>query len=506
MNSMSGLSMSKDNDVQDKRCREVSYQCCNWHYNNYTIIIIIHINESLRIVLHVLKVHGWCLSNREDALVLEQFFRAMKQKTGPITPKWFMSDDAEQFLTGWISAFGPVQHKLLCTWHVDRAWRQKIQSLVKNKETQCAVYRNLRLLMEEQNEHNFEDLLQKTIQQFQVHTDISDFAQYFQNIYVHRKHQWAYCYRKMSTINTNMYVEAFHHILKYMYLQGKVNRRVDKCVHILMKIARDKSFERLTKLHKGKNTSRHVHINRSHKASLTMETQSVSICEENDGTCIWNVKSEDGKREYKVTEAQTQCKGDCFLKCTECNICIHSYECTCPDNFVLANICKHIHLTVQHKEQLQKKDGLGQISSGMATSETEMILANAIECNTLEGTSRLEEQVIHKLQTVRTVVSNCKNKQLLHTINSQLTTIIHLAKTHQTADEPTLPPAKKFAPNKAVTPQRKPFFSTRKKKKTCTIRLSKPTLKEKDEIHTKLKSNKLVYNDQKQVASGKFFF
>ena len=59
MNSMSGLSMSKDNDVQDKRCREVSYQCCNWHYNNYTIIIIIHINESLlRIVLHVLKVHG----------------------------------------------------------------------------------------------------------------------------------------------------------------------------------------------------------------------------------------------------------------------------------------------------------------------------------------------------------------------------------------------------------------------------------------------------------------
>ncbi len=98
----------------------------------------------------------------------------------------------------------------------------------------------------------------------------------------------------------------------------------------LMKIKRDKCFERLTKLHKGKNTSSHVHINRRHKASLSMGIQSISKCEDKD--CIWNVKSEDGKREYN--KAQSQCKGDCFLKCTECNICIHSHECTCPDNFM----------------------------------------------------------------------------------------------------------------------------------------------------------------------------
>ncbi len=45
---------------------------------------------------------------------------------------------------------------------------------------------------------------------------------------------------------------------------------------------------------------------------------------------------------------------------------------------VHANICKHIHLTVLHKEQVERKNSLGQISSGMAIPETELILSNVI--------------------------------------------------------------------------------------------------------------------------------
>ena len=64
---------------------------------------------------------AWCLSNREDFFVLEQFFKAIKRRIGSITPMWFMSDDAEQFFNAWRSVFGPVKNKLLCTlWHVDR--------------------------------------------------------------------------------------------------------------------------------------------------------------------------------------------------------------------------------------------------------------------------------------------------------------------------------------------------------------------------------------------------
>ena len=62
-----------------------------------------------------------------------------------------------------------------------------------------------------------------------------------------------YMIPKTVGINTNMYVEAFHHTLKYLHMKGKLNQCVDKCVHLFMKIAKDKAFERLIKLEKGRH-------------------------------------------------------------------------------------------------------------------------------------------------------------------------------------------------------------------------------------------------------------
>lgn len=84
-------------------------------------------------------------------------------------------------------------------------------------------------------------------------------------VYVKRKQQWTGCYRKSSFINTNMYVEAFHRVLKHVYMEGKVNKRVDKCIHVLMRYERDKAFERLVKLEKGK-ASRRITTMKRHTA------------------------------------------------------------------------------------------------------------------------------------------------------------------------------------------------------------------------------------------------
>ena len=64
-------------------------------------------------------------------------------------PAWFMSNDAEQFYTAWIAVFGPGPKKMLCTWHVDRAWRTNLKSLIGDKETEATVYHSLRVLLEE---------------------------------------------------------------------------------------------------------------------------------------------------------------------------------------------------------------------------------------------------------------------------------------------------------------------------------------------------------------------
>ena len=42
---------------------------------------------------------GWCISNKQDGAVSTLLFKYLRQKTGEINSKWFMSDMAEQFYT-----------------------------------------------------------------------------------------------------------------------------------------------------------------------------------------------------------------------------------------------------------------------------------------------------------------------------------------------------------------------------------------------------------------------
>ena len=81
------------------------------------------------------------------------------------------------------------------------------------------------------------------------------------------------CYRKKAGINTNMHVESFHRLLKYVYMKGKVNKRVDKCLHLLLKIARDKAYERLIKSEKGKISHRIACIRHIELLALDRDTR-----------------------------------------------------------------------------------------------------------------------------------------------------------------------------------------------------------------------------------------
>ena len=75
------------------------------------------------------------------------------------------------------------------------------------------------------------------------------------------------CYRVATVVNTNMAVKAFHRSLKVCYMEKKQNRRIDRLLHILFKIARDEVFERVLKTQKGKMTYRLSEISRRHKAA-----------------------------------------------------------------------------------------------------------------------------------------------------------------------------------------------------------------------------------------------
>ncbi len=73
-------------------------------------------------------------------------------------------------------------------------------------------------------------------------------------------------------------------------MKGKVNKRLDKCIHILLKLARDKGFERLVKLEKGKNSERINQIRVRHLSSKDISFDLVHQVEEHSA---WEVNFTD---------------------------------------------------------------------------------------------------------------------------------------------------------------------------------------------------------------------
>ena len=184
---------------------------------------------------------------------------------------------------------------------MDRAWRENLK-LVKDSEMQATVYHNLRLLLEETDQSKFELLLHETVKQLKKSSSTASFGDYFQTHYAKNKKRWAACYRKEAFVNTNMYVEAFHRVLKYVYMKGKVNKRLDNCIYILLKLARDKGFERLVKMEKGKNTEKLMMIKARHQSSLKLPYAQIT---ESENPSMWKVLSSDNETNYSVIHVPT---------------------------------------------------------------------------------------------------------------------------------------------------------------------------------------------------------
>ena len=94
-------------------CIDGTHGTNGYDFTLITIIVVDEYGEGFPV--------AWCISNREDGLLLINFFNAIKHRVGEISPAWFMSDLAEQFYTAWIAVFSHKPQKLVCTWHLDRA-------------------------------------------------------------------------------------------------------------------------------------------------------------------------------------------------------------------------------------------------------------------------------------------------------------------------------------------------------------------------------------------------
>ena len=138
-----------------------------------------------------------------------------------------MSDMATQYYEAFCSVNNYYPKHLLCSWHVDKAWKTALKEKIKNIAVEAETYLKLKTCLEVMNVDIFESSLEMLVNNLIQSNNTNEFGEYFATYMVPIRQKWGYCYRAGDGINTNMFVEAFHRNLKYNYLHGKHNKRVD---------------------------------------------------------------------------------------------------------------------------------------------------------------------------------------------------------------------------------------------------------------------------------------
>lgn len=210
-----------------------------------------------------------------------------------------------------------------------------------------------RTLLEERDQTAFLRILNSFCRELITDNDTKEFGIYFFENYQKNYQFWAYCHRLHAGVNTNMHLERMHGVFKHLYLKGKTVRRLDKVISALMKFIKDKLFDRLITVNKGKISSKIKDIRSLHKTSLTLDVN--LLIPTDDG---WTIKScsSNNFEMYFINEINSDC--NCDLKCNYCNICIHRYSCSCVDSAIKWVMCKHIHLLCRLREQTNKEHSI----------------------------------------------------------------------------------------------------------------------------------------------------
>ena len=126
-------------------------------------------------------------TTKEDQDALAYLFTATKSVVGNLEPKVFMTDDAAAY---WNAFSGTMEctatKRLLCIWHVDRNWRNKLKELVKEDVTRIDLYQKLCLIRSEPVKENFNKMMKNFVDQCEAVESTKPFAQYFKKKYFNR--------------------------------------------------------------------------------------------------------------------------------------------------------------------------------------------------------------------------------------------------------------------------------------------------------------------------------
>lgn len=260
-------------------------------------------------------------------------------------------------------------------------------------------------------------------------------------------------------------------------MERKANRRIDTLLSMLLKIARDKAFERLIKVEKQTHSKKLSEINKRHIVLLEL------LPPITDGG--WFVPSESVTgQQYFIVPASDSCS--CSLHCSSCNCCPHMYQCSCVDFAVHATVCKHVHTV----HELRGRDGTADLALAnvpLAESPSVSQVDDSEPTADLMVLQQVEDTPAHpndNKSIINRVLASCRQVMAMASSGTYTREVLSAVEKHVNAAKATMRVATTSRPARLAVTRKMPsnrkldkqlrFRSVRVKRRPLQTTIKKP--------------------------------
>ena len=344
---------------------------------------------------------GYCIASHERRTAVQLFLEKLKERAPNTEIKVLMSDDDCVAGIAARNVFGHHLLHFLCTWHVLRSWKKRLPRSEQGDE----MYQKLSSMIYTKREEVYLQLKDDFISTFK--RTQPEYVKYFRENYESRAEKWAHCYRKVdyANVDTNMFVESFHKILKHVEFEGKQNKRVDALLDAVLLIERNMFVQHYKLMTFGTGLVKQV--SGPHHDGTNIDSNHVIRVSDNK----YKVKSSTGDSIYQIERLKQECDVEtCMIKCMEfpcVDLCIHLYKCSCPSFSSGRVICKHIHKV--HGQFVPITPVHNENDNG--TDDVQLLIGMDLDWTTNEGSSSADDGAPAPVQTASEKQKGKEDKQ-----------------------------------------------------------------------------------------------
>lgn len=114
------LSILKKFGHEGTICLDSTHGTAGYDYSLTSIVVIDDFGNGM--------ATAFCLSSNTSRVEWKDFLGSVltAMDGNKVSARVIMTDNDSSFYNAWVEVMGPVQHRLLCSWHIDQAWRRNL--------------------------------------------------------------------------------------------------------------------------------------------------------------------------------------------------------------------------------------------------------------------------------------------------------------------------------------------------------------------------------------------